>query len=120
LATAGPIGARSAANVSLPGPAGARALGLDDPHAHTLLQTFNRAETADVVRQLGWQICQARSNGAIPESDYYGLLADLIVRSTDVLKARASGAPAIAAAIVNVPLAPSAQPPKPEKPARAK
>lgn len=51
----------------------------------SVLQTFVRTETADVVRQLGWQICQGYANGAIREDEYRDLLKSVIAGSFQTL-----------------------------------
>src|SRR3546814_19108891 len=63
------IGASSAATASLPtevtGTPQTQQFGFNDAVSSALLLTFARTETADVVRQLGWQNCLAYMNGAI-------------------------------------------------------
>lgn len=40
---------------------------------------YQRTENSDLVRQLGWQICQGYLNGAITESDYLRLLETMVI-----------------------------------------
>jgi uncharacterized protein Veg len=64
-----------------------------DEFQTTLLQTFNRTETADAIRQIGWQICQAYSNSAITQPEYYKLLDSLVTRSFNSIDKHASAPP---------------------------
>ncbi len=89
---------------------------LSDEFNTALLQTFNRTETADAIRQIGWQICQAYSNQAITQPEYYKLLSDLVTRSFNSIDKHASAPPAAPAAAK--PAAPAAA--KPAAPAAAK
>src|SRR3546814_20350356 len=76
------IGASSAATASLPtevtGTPQTQQFGFNDAVSSALLLTFARTETADVVRQLGWQNCLAYMNGAIKEDGYKANLTSII------------------------------------------
>lgn len=100
--TAVAAGASSGVTVSDPTAAGARSLAANDEYQTALLQTFHRTETADVVRQLGWQYCQAWSNGALRDAQYAALLEQLTRGAVAVLEKRASGAPAAPSGTVQV------------------
>lgn len=52
-----------------------------------LTKTYDRTETSDVVRQLGWQVCQAYVNRAIDTDQYYQLLNKLVDGSFQTMKA---------------------------------
>jgi len=39
---------------------------------------YQRTEKSDLVRQLGWQICQGYLNNAIQEDDYVGLVKAMV------------------------------------------
>lgn len=65
-------------------PSGEQAV--DDLFKTTVTQTFQRTETADVVRQLGWQVCQGFANGAIDENGYKELVDRIISGSLEVLR----------------------------------
>jgi hypothetical protein len=76
---------------------GASASGdISDQFQTALLQTFNRTETADAIRQIGWQICQAYSNQGITSSEYHALLDSLITKSFESIDKRATTPPVIA------------------------
>src|SRR3546814_5705368 len=64
--------------------------GFNDAVSSALLLTFARTETADVVRQLGWQNCLAYMNGAIKEDGYKANLTSIIDKAFAVLEKRAS------------------------------
>lgn len=42
---------------------------------------YQRTEKSDLVRQLGWQLCQGHLNGAISHTDYMRLLEMMVVAS---------------------------------------
>jgi len=42
---------------------------------------YQRTETSDLVRQLGWQLCQGYLNGAITNEHYFYLLERLVLAS---------------------------------------
>lgn len=92
--TATAAAAASSLSVSDPVTGGVRAVSGSDEFSSALLQTFQRTETADVVRQLGWQYCQAWSNGALTDSQYAELLVALTRGAITVLEKRASAPPA--------------------------
>jgi hypothetical protein len=69
---------------------------ISDQFQTALLQTFNRTETADAIRQIGWQICQAYSNNGITEPEYNKLLDSLITKSFEAIDKRATAPPVIA------------------------
>ncbi len=76
---------------------GASASGdISDQFQTALLQTFNRTETADAIRQIGWQICQAYSNKGITSPEYHTLLDSLINKSFGSIDKRATTPPVIA------------------------
>jgi len=64
----------------------------------SVLQTFVRTETADVVRQLGWQICQGYANGAIREDEYRDLLKSVVAGSFQTLAIAAANKGALTTA----------------------
>ncbi len=47
----------------------------------TLTIAYQRTEKSDLVRQLGWQVCQGHINGAITNEDYKRLLEMMVVAS---------------------------------------
>jgi hypothetical protein len=64
--------------------------GFTDTSAAGVLQTFQRTEIAEVLRQLGWNTCLAWAQGAITEPEYYGLLDKVVTGSIDVMKTRST------------------------------
>ncbi len=83
--------ARSVLELQQGGTAG-RSLSLDDQVATALLATFARTETADVVRQVGWQLCQAHANRAITPRDYAARLDELVKEAFLTLRTRPAAA----------------------------
>lgn len=90
-------GARSALDIQAGG-TGRPALGVDDQVQTALLQTFTRTETADVVRQLGWQVCNAYANRAIDYRMYSSLLVEIVGGANRVMQERAKAGTQVAAA----------------------
>lgn len=97
VATAAGAVSKAAASASGSQGAGTVSGNVSDQFQTALLQTFNRTETADVVRQIGWQICQAYSNARITKYDYYALLNNLTTRAFNTLDKRASAPPVVVA-----------------------
>src|SRR3546814_5262798 len=83
--------------------------GFNDAVSSALLLTFARTETADVVRQLGWQNCLAYMNGAIKEDGYKANLTSIIDKAFAVLDKRASASPVMPAGSVQLLLPGAAQ-----------
>ena len=46
-----------------------------------LTVAYQKTEKSDLVRQLGWQICQSFLNNAISEADYLRLLETMVLAS---------------------------------------
>jgi hypothetical protein len=67
-----------------------------DAFATALLLTNQRTEASDLIRQLGWQICQAHLNGAITGEQYNSLLNLLVTESLNFI---ANGSPQIGRSI---------------------
>lgn len=62
-----------------------------DQFTQTLLLTNARSAVSDVVRQLGWQVCNAFMNGALTKAEYSGHLDKL--REGAFLALKAPGGP---------------------------
>jgi len=81
------VAAASGANLSAADHASG---GFNDSFRTALLQTFARTEIAEVLRQMGWQACQAWAQGAISNEQYQQELARIIGAGIDVVKIRAT------------------------------
>lgn len=72
---------------------------LDAEAAEKLTQAltvaYQRTEKSDLVRQLGWQLCQGFLNGAVSNDDYRRLLEMMVVSS--LIDPNNDGSPNIAA-----------------------
>lgn len=56
-----------------------------DAFKTALLLAYQRTQTSDVIRQLGWQVCQAHLTGGLTDPAYRELLRILIDRSFELL-----------------------------------
>lgn len=54
---------------------------LDENFKQAITLAYQRTETSDLVRQLGWQICQGYLNGAIEKKEYLRLLETMVIAS---------------------------------------
>jgi len=61
---------------------------LTDEAAEALTLTYQRTELSDVVRQLSWQLCNARMNGDLDRTQYQGELDKLVTGALEALKVR--------------------------------
>lgn len=82
------------------------AASVNDAFKTALLQTFTRTEIAEVLRQMGWQACQAWAQGALDDAQYREQLAKIIDAGIKVVELRASQP--LSAAPVNQTIDPSA------------
>lgn len=117
-------GGRTGLQLKGSGTAG-RSLGFEDESQTALLQTFTRTETSDVIRQLGWQVCNAYAVQAIDKWAYERLLTKITDGAIEVMKRRPNaGTTVTAGGSVNITMgqttarAPAPAEPKP-KPAAA-
>jgi len=96
-----------------------------DQYAETLMLTNARSQLSDVVRQLGWQVCNAFMNGALTRAEYKQGLQTLITESLLVLKpveAQVAESALKAGGTVEIkfPEVPKALPEAPAKPCKPK
>lgn len=89
-------GGRTGLQLKGSGTAG-RSLGFEDESQTALLQTFTRTETSDVIRQLGWQVCNAYAVGAIDKRAYGKLLTKITEGAIEVMKRRPNAGNAVTA-----------------------
>jgi hypothetical protein len=71
---------------------------LADENLEQLTVTNTRTEISDVVRQLGWQLCNARLNGDMEPSEYSAALLDLQARAFGAINAKLDAAKSAEAA----------------------
>jgi hypothetical protein len=65
-------------------------VGFSDSTTAGLLQTFQRTENAEIMRQLGWNTCLAWAQGAISNQEYFSILNKLVDGGVEVMKVRAA------------------------------
>lgn len=58
--------------------AGNGSLNVSDEVRASLLQTFTRTERAEILRQMGWQLCQAWAQNVLSDVEYKEALYDLV------------------------------------------
>lgn len=67
---------------------------ISDKVDQTLTQTFTRTEKAEVLRQLGWQLCQAWAQGVLDDKSYKEELLGLVRNGSKILSETAKKPPA--------------------------
>jgi membrane-bound lytic murein transglycosylase B len=83
---------------------------ISDKVDQTLTQTFTRTEKAEILRQLGWQLCQAWAQNVLSNDEYNVELKALVAEGSKILASPTSSSPA------QQPAAASTAPPIPPAP----
>lgn len=67
---------------------------VSDTNVEALTKTVERSAVSDVVRQLGWQLCNARLNGDLSGAEYGAALEDMRARAFNALAGKQTEMPA--------------------------
>jgi hypothetical protein len=83
--------------------AGTDTVKVNDEVLVQLTKTFDRTEKAEVLRQLGWQLCQAWAQGVLDDEAYKKALLALVEQGQGLLVPASAPSPTVPTATTPVP-----------------